>query len=254
MATASADVTTDVGLFARDVMRRPLWPHQLEVARSDRFICTVAKARRTGGTALIETLAAWTCFKEAGVTAVVLSAGQEASRRIVEELSADLAASPLTRGAVVDDYATRLRFTNGSQVISLPASQRAVRGLGRGVKLLVHDEAGFQDDVLYRAGRYTALDERANGSRILLVGTPWGDGFFRRAYLAGLDGDPDHESHHWTYEANPLLDRAYLERERERTSAPEYRSEVLGEWSDAIGAVFSRELLDAHTGGIEVPV
>jgi hypothetical protein len=164
----------DVALFAEGVLRRPLWPHQLEAAASDRFITSIAKARRTGGTTLVETLAAHACFRERNVKAVILSASQEASRRVTEDLGALLATSDVARGSVVDDFVTRIRLSNGSEIVSLPASQRAVRGLGRGVKLLVVDEAGFVPEELWRAAHYIALDERANGSRILLVGTPWG--------------------------------------------------------------------------------
>jgi hypothetical protein len=245
----------DVALFAEGVLRRPLWPHQLEAAASDRFITSIAKARRTGGTTLVETLAAHACFRERNVKAVILSASQEASRRVTEDLGALLATSDVARGSVVDDFVTRIRLSNGSEIVSLPASQRAVRGLGRGVKLLVVDEAGFVPEELWRAAHYIALDERANGSRILLVGTPWGgpDAFFRRAFEAGRDGDPDHASHHWTFEVNPNLDRAYLERQRERVSPPEYAAEVLGEWSDAVGALIPRALIDANTADVEIP-
>lgn len=251
----ATDPAADVAVFAERVLGRPLWEHQIEAARSSAFVTVVAKARRTGGTTLVSTLAAWTCFRERNVKAVILSAGQEASRRVTEELGADLGAAKLARGAVADDFATRIRLVNGSEIVSLPASQRAVRGLGRGVKLLVVDEAGFVAEELWRAARYVALDERENGGRILLCGTPWGgpELFFRRAFDAGRQGDPEHSSYHWTYKANPRLDHAYLERERDRTSPSEYAAEVLGEWSDEAGALFPRELLDAQTADLELP-
>ncbi len=241
--------------FAERVLRRPLWEHQLEAAESRAFITVIAKARRTGGTTLIQALAAWTCFRERNVKAVILSAGQEASRRVTEELGADLAASKLTSGAVVDDFATRIRLTNGSEIVSLPASQRQVRGLGRGVKLVVVDEAGFVPGELWRAASYVALDERGNGSRILLVGTPWGgpDHFFRRSFEAGQTSDPDHASYQWKHVVNPLLDHAYLERQRDRVSPQEYAAEVLGEWSDAAGSLFPWALLERNAADLELP-
>lgn len=250
-----SDPTTSVAAFAEQVLRRPLWDHQIEAAESGRFVTTIAAARRSGKTTLIETLAAWTCFRERNVKAVILSAGQDSARRVTESIGATLAANPLTRGAVVDDFATRITLSNGSEIVSLPASQRQVRGFGRGVKLLVIDEAGFVPEELWTAARYVALDERANGSRIILCGTPWGGSgqFFRRAYQAGVDGDPEHASFQWTYKANPLLDHAYLERERDRVSPAEYAAEVLGEWSDAAGSLFSRELLDAQTADLDLP-
>src|SRR5439155_15737246 len=182
------------------------------------------------------------------------SATQDAARRLTESIGARLAANRLTAGAVVDDFATRIRLTNGSEIISLPASQRQVRGYGKRVRLVVLDEAGFMPNELWAAASYTALDERPR-SRILLVGTPWGSAehFFRRAFLAGQDGDADHASFHWTHTANPKLDHAYLERQRERVSPAEYAAEVLGEWSNAAGALFPRELLDQHTADIAIP-
>ena len=249
-----SDLRDDFPAFAR-ALGVDLWPHQVAAADADAFVTVIAAARRTGKTTLVELLAAWTCFRERDVRVVILSATQDASRRVTESIAGRLGSSRLTRGAVVDDHATRIRLANGSEIVSLPASQRQVRGYGRGVKLLVIDEAGFVTDELWRAAHYIALDERANGSRILLTGTPWGgaEAFFRQAFVAGRDGDPDHSAHHWTYEVNPLLDRAYLERQRGRVSPAEYAAEVLGEWSDAAGALFPRDLLDAHTADVELP-
>jgi hypothetical protein len=108
---------------------------------------------------------------------------------------------------------------------------------------------------LWQAAHYVALDERWNGSRLLLLGSPWRgrEHFFRRAFEAGVDGDRDHASLQWTYKANPLLDAAYLERQRDRVSPAEYAAEVLGEWSDAQGSLFPRELLERNTADYDLP-
>lgn len=248
------DPREDVGAFSAQVLGRPLWPHQLEVARSQAFITTLAKARRTGGSELAEDMAIWTAFRERDVKVLIMSATEDASRRLTENVGTKLDRSDLARGAVKDGWASRIRLTNGSEIVSLPASQRQVRGYGKGVRLVILDEAGFMPSELWTAAHYTALDERPR-SRILMLGTPWGgaEHFFRRAFAAGEDGDPDHASYHWTYEVNPRLDRAYLERQRQRVSPAEYAAEVLGEWSEAQGALFPRELLDAATADLELP-
>lgn len=244
-----------VETFAERVLRRPMWPHQIEAAHSERFITCVAAARRTGKSVLAEVLATHTAFSNAGCRVLILSATQDAARRVTESIGETLARHPETRGAVVDDYATRIRLGNGSQIISLPASQRQVRGYGERVLLVILDEASFMPAELWTAASYVALDERANNSRIVMLGTPFGgaDHFFRQAFLAGLDGDPDHSAHHWRHEANPKLDHAYLERQRDRVSPAEYAAEVLGEWSDAAGALFSTEVIEAQTAPIEAP-
>jgi hypothetical protein len=91
----------------------------------------------------IEVAAAWSCFRERNARCVILSSGQEASRRVTEDLVAERSSHDLTRDSVSDGFSTRIGFKNGSEIVSLPASQRAVRGLGKGVKLLVVDQAGF---------------------------------------------------------------------------------------------------------------
>src|SRR5919201_5191190 len=132
----------DFQTFCWKVFGRKLWPHQAAVAADPSFIRVLAKARRTGGTELAICEAAYTAFASPGCRVLVLSATQDAARRLTEALGERLGRSRLTRGSVTDAYSTRIRLTNGSEVISLPASQRQVRGLGEGVLLVVAARAG----------------------------------------------------------------------------------------------------------------
>ncbi|HEV2924669.1 MAG TPA: hypothetical protein VGW98_11580 [Solirubrobacteraceae bacterium] len=243
----------NVAEFAEKVLRQPLWPHQVQLADSDAFISCVAAARRSGKSETVEVLGMHTAFSNANCRVLVLSAGQDSARRLTESIAQRLNANELTRGAVVDDFSTRIRLSNGSEIISLPASQRQIRGYGKNLLLLAIDEAGFVPEELWAAARFTALDEKANGSRILLLGSPWGKGFFRREFDLGMEGDPDHKSFSWAASANPTLDHDYLAREKSRVSAREFASEVEGKWSDAVGSLFSRELLESCTADIVVP-
>jgi hypothetical protein len=104
-----ADLRTDLAAFSHRVLGRELWPHQLEAARSSAFITTIAAARRTGKTALAETLAIHTAFANRGCRVLILSATQDAARRLTESIGTTLNASKLTRGAVVDGLVTRIR-------------------------------------------------------------------------------------------------------------------------------------------------
>jgi hypothetical protein len=246
------DIATDFRRFA-ETLGVDLWPHQIAAANDDAFVTVIAAARRTGKTTLLEILSIWTAMRTAGAVVVILSANQAASRRVTESIGQRLGANAMTRGAVIDDQATRIKLSNNSEILSLPASQRQVRGLGRNLALLILDEAGFIPDELWRAAWPVALDERKRGSRIILAGTPWGAGFFRDAHRSGTDGDPDYSSHHWTYKANPNLDAAFIERQRLKLAPAEAAAELDAEWSSAAGSLFSRELLEAQTADFEVP-
>src|SRR5437899_153430 len=107
------------------------------------------RRQRTGKTEAAEILAMWTAFSHRGCKVLILSAGQDAARRLTESIGARLNDNRYTRGAVVSDYATRITLTNRSEIISLPASQRQVRGYGKGVLLVVLDEAGFMPGELW---------------------------------------------------------------------------------------------------------
>ena len=136
-----SDLRDDVQACSRRVLKRPLWGHQLEAARSGRFVTVIAAARRTGKTVLAEHLAMCTAFAHGGSKVIVLSATQDAARRLTESIGDTLNRSRLTRAAVVDSFSTRVRLANSSEIISLPASQRQVRGYGAGVRLVILDEA-----------------------------------------------------------------------------------------------------------------
>jgi hypothetical protein len=242
-------------VFAAQVLRQPLLPHQLAAANSEAFTTVIAASRRTGKTTLIEVLAAWTCMRERNVKAIILSAGQDASRRVTEGIGAMLGNNPLTRGAVINDFSTRIKLANGSEIVSLPASERQIRGYGKGVKLLVVDEAGQVPEELWEAAEPVAMDERRNGGRVILAGTPRGaaQSFFRKAFEEGEAGSPSVSSHHWTNVLSPVVDPVDIEEKRLRMSPAAFACEWLGEWSAAAGSLFPWALLDRQTADIELP-
>jgi hypothetical protein len=255
MTLTTPDLREDFPAFFRHVFRLRVWEHQLAVALCTAFITVVAAARRTGKTSIAEGMAIHTAAAHRRCKVLIISSTQDAARRLTEDILAILNRRKLLRDSIVEGFSTRIKLTNGSEIISLPPSPRQIRGYGKGVRLVIIDEAGFVTNECWSAAHYTALDERANGSRILLIGTPWGgkEQFFRLGFERGEDGDPDYSSHHWTYKQNPNLDHAYLERQRDRVSPVEYAAEILGEWSDATGSFFRRDLLDAATAPLIIP-
>ena len=71
------------------------------------------------------------------VRAIILSATQESSRRMVtESIAATLNSNQLTKGAVVDDFATRIKLTNGSEIISLPPVRNRFAASARAINCL----------------------------------------------------------------------------------------------------------------------
>lgn len=236
----------DVGAFSRDLLGLTLWPHQIAVANSPKPFRVVVKARQTGGSTLLAAVAVHTAFVRSGSTSLLLSATEDASKRLAAEIRTLLQRSDLLLASVVEENKSRIELTNGSKIISLPASERQIRGYTvDGVLIL--DEAAFMSEALWTAARYCVAAVAA--PLVYLVSTPWGgaDHFFRRLFELGQDmADPDYDSFHWNYTVSPLINREFLERERERVDPLTFASEVLGEWTDAVGSYFTYdEILNA---------
>ncbi|MBT8159321.1 terminase family protein [Arthrobacter sp. GN70] len=191
-----------------------------------------------GKSTTLSTIALFEAATRGNITVLLVSAGEVASRRLLEECQALAVGSPLLRGSVLDDSKSLLTLSNGSRIISVPASQRQIRGWA--IDLLVLDEAGFIDPEIWRAAE-PAIIARP-GSRVILVSTPWGgvDHFFRALWQRGMDAPSDQvESWHWPSSVSPLVDAALLEQIRQRETAEYFRREFLAEWTDDAGSYFS---------------
>jgi len=236
----------DAGAFADQLLGGPLWQHQLDVARSParyRVVCAGRQVGKSRGLAVIALHAAAT---HRDYTVLLISAGEVASRRLLEDCAALANASPLLRGSVLDESKTALTLSNGSVIRSVPASQRQIRGWP--VDLLIVDEAGFIDDDIWRAAE-PAIIARP-GSKVILTSTPWGgpQHFFRQLWQRGMTAPDEHvASWHWPSSVSPMVDAALLEQIREREAPHYFAREFLAEWTDDVGAFFTSVELEAAT-------
>ncbi|QXU55218.1 terminase large subunit domain-containing protein [Rhodococcus sp. LW-XY12] len=234
----------DIDVFAREIARAPLWPHQLELARSSAKIRAVCSGRQAGKSRTLAVLALHEAFSRPGSRTLVLSAGEEAAKLVLASI-AELLSSPLLAGAAVEENKSRILLSTGSEIVSVPASTRQVRG--RSIDLLILDEANFMDEALWTAAKFTVIARP--GSRIVMASSPWTtDHFFHRQWQTGrLDPSDRAESFHWPSTASPLVDAELLEDFRKTMTAREYAREVDAEWIDDAGSYFTAAELDDNT-------
>ena len=236
----------DVGVFAKELIGESLWPHQEAVVHSTARIRAMASGRQAGKSRTLAVEALHTAFAKPGSLVLLVSAGEQASKDLLAHISA-LAQAQWLGASVVDDSKQILTFTNGSEIRSVPASVRQIRGLA--VDLLVLDEASYIDSSIWTAARYSIIARP--GSRVIACSTPWGrqDHWFATTYRAGLSDTrvDNHESFHWPSTASPLVDRTLLELWRQTSTDREYRAEVEAEWVDDAGAYFTSEELASAT-------
>lgn len=240
----------DPAVFAAALIGEPLWPHQREVLASPaRFRCVLA-GRQCGKSRALAVAALHEAFRAPGRRVLILSAGEMAAKRLLAEI-AGLCSAPLLRGSVTDEGRSLVTLSNGSTILSVPASERQIRG--HTVDLLILDEACQIDEAIWTAARWTIL--ASPGSRILMASTPYGrqDRFFAVTWRAGDRREHDHASWRWPSTVSPLVDVALLELWRASSvSDREYRQEVLAEWVDEAGAYFPSAELDAVTADYEL--
>jgi hypothetical protein len=102
--------------------------------------------------------------------------------RKISELLAKLPGAPKT----VQESLTRMQLTNGSRIISLPGTEKTIRGYS-GASLVIVDEASRVDDALI-GGVMPMLATVKNG-RFVALSTPAGKrGFFHQQWTQGGDG------------------------------------------------------------------
>ncbi|MGH3679893.1 MAG: terminase large subunit domain-containing protein [Natronosporangium sp.] len=241
MAASDLVRLRDVGVFAGRLIGESLWPHQLEVATSPaRFRCICA-GRQVGKSRTLAVVALHAAFCTAGLRVLVVSAGDDASKDLLAQVSA-LASSPWLGGSVAADDSTRIVLSNGSVIRCVPASTKQIRG--KSVDLLIVDEAAFVSEEIWSAARYTILARP--GSRVVLSSTPFGrrSGWFATLWRLGLSGEAGYESWHWPSTVSPLVDRELIEQWRRTDNPRTFRREVEAEWLDDAGAYFTAAELE----------
>ncbi|MDT2010332.1 hypothetical protein FXW78_55095 [Rhodococcus opacus] len=234
--------------FAEVLLGQPLWEHQRDFARSTARYRVMCAGRQVGKSRTLAVTALYEAFTRRNVTVLLVSAGETASRRLLEECASLATASTILRGSVLDDSKSTMTISNGSRIISVPASQRQIRGWP--VDVLIIDEAGFVDPEIWRAAE-PAIIARP-GSKVILSSSPWGSAqhFFRSLWNRGmLTPDEQVRSWHWPSSTSPMVDQQLLDEIQARETAEYFRREFLAEWTDAAGAYFTQAELDDAVAG-----
>ena len=168
---------------------------QAAALRLTKRTTTVVAPRQTGKSRSLAVLALWWAYRKPGQVVLIISAGDEAAKRVLAEVRALAAASPLLAGSILDETAGLLRLSNGSEIRSVPSSERQVRG--QRVDLLIIDEAALvPDDLILQAALPTTMARP--DARVVLASSPNGrTGAFFTFAQRGLEGDEHVQTFRW---------------------------------------------------------
>jgi hypothetical protein len=134
------------------------------------------------------------------------------------------------------ESALSLTLENGSRIVSLPGDERTIRGYGGAALVLVDEAARVSDELMSALLPMVAVSR----GKVIMMSTPWGRrGFYYEATLAPSWNTitvPATQCPRWSAED--------LAEFRDTQGDFRYRQEILAEFMDASGQMFSSEDID----------
>src|SRR5215208_4193193 len=136
--------------------------------------------------------------------------------------------------SAVTERKLSLELENRSRIITLPGSEKSIRGFS-GAALLVVDEAARVDDSLYYAVRPMLA---VSGGSLMMLSTPYGKrGVFFEEWTSGIRW----ERYEVSASQCPRISEAFLEEERRSLPRRVYRQEYECSFEETDDQVFSFE-------------
>jgi hypothetical protein len=206
-------------------------PWQERVLRTDSKRVLMLASRQSGKSRVSAALALGTALLEPRSPILLLSPSGRQSGELFGKV-VDLYDAFGRPVPAVSRTLHHLELANGSRILSLPGTEKTLRGFS-GVALLVIDEAARVDDGLYYAVRPMLA---VSGGRLVALSTPFGKrGWFHDAWF----GEGDWERVRVTAEECPRISKAFLEEERRALGERWFAQEYLTSFTECIDAVFS---------------
>ena len=213
-----------------------------------RQVCLLA-SRQAGKSSTTAVLAAHQAVSVPGSLTLILSPSLRQSTELYLKVRQVLAALGEVAPAAIQENATTLQLVNRSRVVSLPSSERTIRGYSAPA-LLIEDEAARVDDRTFYA---TAPMLAVSQGRHMLLSSPFGQrGHFHAIWQ---DGGPGWERHLVTARDIPhRIDPQWLEEQRVVMGDWFWEQEYLCVFKDAVDQFFRTEDVDAMADDAIVPL
>lgn len=196
-------------------------------------IIVVKSLRQTGKSFLAKYLLVYAALSDVNVSLSV-SPVLSQSRKLYKEIC-DFA-QPLVKYSNGSTY--EITFLNGSKVLFRSAEQgNTIRGITTSGICIIDEAAYIQDDVMYSIIMPTTTVYNAD---IFVFSTPRNkQGFFYDFYVQGLN-DSKIKSFNWSaYDTSKYLPSETRELYRRQMPKQAFKCEILGEFADGDGQVFS---------------
>ena len=208
-------------------------PWQERVLTTDAAQMLLLCCRQAGKSSVSAALALSTALLVPDSPVLILSPSDRQSAELFRKVVAlyDACGRPVPASSRT---ARRLELSNGSRVVSLPGTERTVRGFSE-VSLLVIDEAARVDDALYYAVRPMLA---VSGGRLVALSTPYGKrGWFHDEW----HGEGIWERVRVPATECPRIPADFLAQEKRSLGERWFRQEYLCDFAETVDAVFAWE-------------
>jgi hypothetical protein len=212
------------------------WQEELLRSHSDRILLNCC--RQSGKSTMSAVIALHRALYHPGSLILCLAPALRQS----QELFAKIADFYRDLGRPVSPIGERklsLELENSSRIITLPGTEKTIRGFS-GVSLLIVDEAARVEDELYFAVRPMLA---VSGGTLIMLSTPYGQrGIFYEEWTSG-------DSREWqrfrvSAEQVPRISPEFLSEERRALGSRWFEQEYMCVFGELEGAVFSRETIE----------
>ena len=230
----------DLGAFA-ELAGQPLAGFQARALGLEQRTTAIVAPRQSGKSRSLGVLAVWWAFRQPGQRVLIVSSGEEASRRLLGEVRRLAVGSPLLAGSVVDETASLITLSNGSEVRSVPASERQVRGWT--VDLLLVDEAAMVPDDLLLGAAIPTTAARPEARVVLASSATVASGAFYDAAMRGEAGSDHTRTFRWSLTDAEWISPTVVAAARESMTALRFAAEYEGVFASGSDALFTRDAL-----------
>lgn len=234
-------LSDNLSVFA-DAIGKPLTDWQADSLWLEQRITAIVAPRQSGKSRSLAVVALHWAFRTRGQRVLIVSAGEEASRRVLSEIRAIVAASPLLRTSAVDEQAGLLTLVNGSEIRSVPASERQIRGWT--VDLLLVDEAALVPDDLLLGAAFPTTAARPDARVVLASSATSASGGFYDAAVRGEAGSEHTRTFRWALTDATWISPSVIAAARDSMTAMRFAAEYEGVFASGQDALLSRHAID----------
>jgi len=231
-------VFNDPVLFCEVILKWKPFDYQEKLLRDKSKRIIACAGRQVGKSTTVAAKAIHFALTNPKTTTLIVSATLRQSMLMFDKILDFIESSPIRR-SVTYRSRTRLRFSNGSWIIALPAGRYGSTLRGHTCHLIILDEASFiYEEVISNA---VLPQISTTDGYVWMISTPWSkDHIFYRAFTS-----PEWSKYHLPSSSNPLIKKEFLYEQRRLIGERRYKLEYEAEFVEDEDSFFPMTLIQS---------